>query len=116
VLAVRSCPRTRFVVLLRSQRHVREVQESVIASAYIRASFVATTKHARSLAAISGRRTEDDTTDLLRYAVEAWFRMRGPDFVVKTRKRHNIRIYQQSKSMSLRIHLYKKKSLFMSVV
>jgi hypothetical protein len=92
-------------VLLRGQRHVREVQESIIASAHIRASFVATTKHARSLAAISGRRTEDDTTDLLRYAVEAWFRMRGPDFVVKTRKRHNIRISQQSKSVSLRAAL-----------
>ena len=92
-------------VLLRGQRHVREVQESIIASAHIRASFVATTKHARSLAAISGRRTEDDTTDLLRYAVEAWFRMRGPDFVVKTRKRHNIGISQQSKSVSLRAPL-----------
>ena len=72
-------------------------------SSHIRASFVSTTKYARDMAVASGRRTEDDTTDLLSYIIEAWFRMRGPDFVVKIRKK--LHISQHHKSVSLRAGL-----------
>ena len=90
-------------LFVHGQTHVRKVREAILASGHIRASFVTTTKYARDMAVESGRCTEDDTTDLLRYVIEAWFRMRGPDFVVKIRKK--LTISQQQKSVSLRAGL-----------
>ena len=90
-------------LFVRGQTHVRKVWEAILVSSHIRASFVSTTKYARDMAVASGRRTEDDTTDLLSYIIEAWFRMRGPDFVVKIRKK--LHISQHQKSVSLRAGL-----------
>ena len=90
------------MLFLHGNTHVQKVLEAILESAHIRESFVKTTSDAR---AMSFGSTEDHTTVLLKHIIETWFRMRGPDFVSKIRKRLAIGISQQGKSLGLRSSL-----------
>jgi hypothetical protein len=79
--------------------HIQKVIEAILKSACIRESFVRTTHNARAMAPVS---TEENTTTLLKFVVDTWFHMRGPDFVAKIRKKIALSISQQGKSLALR--------------